>query len=317
MKFTKFTKSIAVFVMVLAASMFLWMGSTPVKAGSLGYISSLSMTDTSKYSLTVSWTPAENATSYNVYYKEYASQEDYIFAGTTIATSHTITGLNDGMKYEVKVCPVDATGEGYGKRVYDAFTLPDKLEGFKQKKWWYFIKQLEVEWEKQSGVDGFEVILYDNKNKKVSKKNLNSYYSSVSFSKMKDKVYTVKARSYKNYNGKKYYSSWSSICCLNQARITKATVSGNKLNVKWGKIAGATKYEVYVSTKPKSGYKKVATVSKNKNSCTVKKLKGKKFSSKKTYYVYVKTVCNKGKSKNNSGALYYWNTKNTSWGYLN
>lgn len=176
---------------------------------------------------------------------------------------------------------------------------------------------LYVKWDKQSGVDGYEVVLYDDKGKKVSKKTSTSCYSNyASFSKMKDKVYTVKARSYMTWNGQKYYSSWSSICCLNQARVTKAKVSGNKLNIKWGKVSGATSYEVYVSTKPQSGYKKVATVSKSKNSYTVKKLKGKKISSKKTYYVYVKTVCKKGKTKNTSGALYYWNTKNTSDGYL-
>lgn len=103
---------------------------------------------------------------------------------------------------------------------------------------------------------------------------------------MKDKVYSVKARSFMTYNGQKYYSDWANIYCLNQARIKKVKVSGSKLNVNWGKIAGATGYRIYVSTKKGSGFKKVATVSKNKS------------------------------SKNSSGALYYWNTKTSAVGYL-
>lgn len=318
MKFKNFTKSIAVFAMVLIASLCMGMGSATVKAAT-GYISSLQQTGADKHAITVSWTPVSDATSYNVYCKDYSKgyASEFVFAGSTSAASYTVTGLDDGMTYDIKVAPVNAAGEGYGRSCYDVKTLPDKLDGLHQEKWWYWIKQLDVAWEKQTAVDGYEVVLYDDKGKKVTKEIIDSRYStSVTFSKMKDKVYNVKARSYMTWNDKKYYSSWSSIYCLNQARITKAKVSGNKLSVKWGQISGATSYEVYVSTKPTSGYKKVATVSKSKNSCTVKKLKGKKFSAKKKYYVYVKTICKKGKTKNTSGALYYWNTKNSGYGYL-
>ena len=320
MKLKNFTKSIAVFAMVLIATLCMGAGSTKVKAADVGYISSVQQTGADKHAVTVTWTPVSDATSYNVYYADYSKGYDaeYVLAGSTADTSYTITGLDDGSKYDVKVAPVNATGEGYGKSCYDdVITLPDSLSYLKQTKWWYFIHQLDVEWEKQNAVDGYEVVLYDNNGKKVSKQILTGSYSYyTTFKNMKHKVYTVQARSYKVWNGTKYYSSWSKIYCLNQARITSAKVSGNKLNIKWGKVAGATSYEVYVSTKPKSGYKKVATVSKNKSSYTVKKVKGKKISSKKTYYVYVKTVCKKGKTKNTSGALYYWNTKSNGFGYL-
>ena len=319
MRFKNFTKSIAVFAMVLIASICMGAGSTKVQAANVGYISSLQQTGADKHSVTVTWTPVSDATSYNVYYRDYSTGYDaeFVFVESTVDTSYTMTGLDDGSEYDIKVAPVNATGEGYGKTCYDTVTLPDSLSYLKQTKWWYIIHKLDVEWEEQSGVDGYEVVLYDNNGKKVSKQKIERSYSNyASFSNMKDKVYTVKARSYKTWNGKKYYSSWSKIYCLNQARVTKASVSGNKMTVKWGKVAGATSYEVYVSTKPKSGYKKVATVSKSKNSCTIKKFKGKKISSKRTYYVYVKTICKKGKTKNTSGALYYWNTKNNSYGYL-
>jgi hypothetical protein len=49
---------------------------------------------------------------------------------------------------------------------------------------------------------------------------------------------------------------------------------------------------------------------------TIPKLKGKAFSSKKTYYVYAETKKKNGKKVNTSGHLYYWNTKNTGYGYF-
>lgn len=315
MKVTKLMKSIALFAMVLLITVCAGIGSEKVQAASVGSVTDIRQTGAEKKSVTVTWGAAANAAAYNVYYQEYG-EDNMVLAGSTTNTSYTLNGLNGGTKYRVKVAATDGVTEGYGTTSYTV-TLPDKMTGLQQSKWWYFIKQLDVKWETQSGVEGYEVTLYDDKGKKVSKKTINSSYTtSTSFTKMKDKVYTVKARSFMTYNGKKYYSSTASICCLNQARISKIKVSGNKLKLTWGKVSGATGYQIYVSTKKSSGYRKVATVSSKKNSYTVKKFNGKKFSSKKTYYVYVKTVCNKGKSKNTSGAVYYWNSKTGSFGWI-
>ena len=170
-----------------------------------------------------------------------------------------------------------------------------------------------------SAADGFEVKLFDNKGKLKKTNKVGGYSSRTNFSVKNNVVYKVRARSFTTFNGKKYYSSWGTIYCLNQPMLSKVKVSGNKLELKWKKTNGATQYKVYVSTKMKNGYKKVATVSKNKSSCTVKKFNGKKFSSKKTYYVYVEAICNKGGTKNTSSSLYCWNTKrgggDSSWNH--
>ena len=311
---SKWTKCIAIFALVLLACICVDKGDLSVQASNIGYIYDISQTDAQKKSLTIGWSNAQNATSYNVYYKKYGAENDYKLAGTTAATSFTLSNLKAGTKYDVKVAPVNGSEVGYARTLYDAVTLPDKMNGLKQKKWWFFIKVLDVTWDKQSAADGYEVILYDNTGKKVTKTTVK--YNGISFRKMKDKVYSVKARSYMTYKGKKYYSSWKKIYCLNQARIKKIGVKNKKLNISWGKISGATGYRIYVSTNAKKGYKRVATVSKNKSSYSLKKFKGKKISSKKTYYVYVETVCNKKGSKNSSGGLYYWNSKTGNFGYI-
>lgn len=284
----------------------------------VGRVENLAQQGIDKNTISVTWSPAENATSYSVYYRlatDYNSE--YTLSGTAAQNSYTVTGLLSGEMYSIKVFPVGAEGSAeYNYDTVSAVTLLDKLKGLKQSKWWYYIKSLDVTWEAGSAVEGCEVVLYDDKNKKV-KQNVVKNYNSTSFNKMKDKVYTVKARAFMTYQGQKYYTPWASIKCLNQARVTSVKVSGSKLNIKWGKISGATGYNIYVSTTTKAkDFKKVGTVKSKSNSYSVKNLKGKKFSAKKRYYVYVESVCNTKSSKNTSGALYYWDSKTNREGYI-
>ena len=68
-------------------------------------------------------------------------------------------------------------------------------------------------------------------------------------------------------------------------KISKVTAGKKKATVKWSKVTGATGYEIYMSTKKSSGYKKVGTNTKNnKISYTKTKLKRKK-----KYYFKVRT----------------------------
>lgn len=306
MRFKKLTKAIAVFGLAIFASVGVGANSTDVEAAYVDFSGDVQQVAADKTSATISWQPAENAVAYNIYCEEYAAEGEPVLVGTTTTPSYTITGLKSGMKYDIKITGTDGVTES-GSNYANVVTLPDQLTGLKQSRWYYYIKELEVEWDEQSAVDGYEVSLYDDKGKLVNEQIIdNSWENDAEFKNMKYKVYTVKVRSFMTYNGQKYYSSYATIYCLNQANVTKATVSGNKLHLKWGKVSGATGYNVYVSTKSDSGYKKVAKISKKKNSCTISKFKGKKFSSKKTYHVYVETVCNKGKTKNTSGRLYTW-----------
>lgn len=68
---------------------------------------------------------------------------------------------------------------------------------------------------------------------------------------------------------------------LDKAKITKAKAKGKKAVLKWKKVTGAKKYEVYKGTKKKGKFKKVATV--KKTTYTDKKVKKSK---KNKYYFY-------------------------------
>lgn len=262
----------------------------------------------SKNSLTVRWSAVEGADSYHVYLKDYSREDSQMtYVGNTSGVAYTFSNLKGGAKFDVQIVSVKENEECGSKYVYDFITAPDKLTGLKQDKWWFYANILDVSFDQQTGVFGYQVWLYNDKGKCVEKQTLNYFTrNNTSFKKMKNKVYTVKARSFVTFEGKTYYSDWSQITCLIQARVKSVNVSKNKLSVKWNKVSGASAYNIYVSYKPTSGYKKVATVKSNKTSYTLAKFKKKKISSAKKYYVYVETVSGKGKSKNTSGGLYYW-----------
>lgn len=278
---------------------------------------SVSQTGATQNALTVSWTPESKALRYYVYVGDSSSTATLYATLPASATSTTISGLSAGSEKYVKVM---YDYQGYSKvytytagSVYDAKTLPGKVTGLRQEKWWYFIEKFDATWDRQAGADGYEWIAYKSNGKKfrTGTTTYNNTKPTFSVSKISNSmVYSAKVRAYTTINGKRYTGEWSDAAYFfTQPRITKASVSGNKMTVKWKKVSGATGYTVYVSTKPKSGYKKVKSVGKNTSSVTVTKLKGKKISSKKKYYVYVATTKKVGKKKYNSGKLYYWNTK--------
>lgn len=68
----------------------------------------------------------------------------------------------------------------------------------------------------------------------------------------------------------------------------------NGIKITWSKVTGISNYQIYISTKSKSGFKKIATISAKKTSYTKTKLKkGKK------YYFKIRTA------KKVSGQYYY------------
>lgn len=270
-------------------------------------------------SITVSWEPEEDALAYHVYVGENSLNAKCVQDLPASARSATITGLQPGTEYYVNIKYDERSYNGgintyTAASEYDLRTLPGKVENVRQTQWYYYAKSFWVEWKRQTGVDGYEYQVKKSNGKKFAAKTLSGGLTDyLIVNKISNTtVYTVQLRAFSTVCGKKYYGGWSDKCyCFTQPRVKYAKISKDKLVVKWGKVSGATGYEIYVSTSPKKGYKKVKTAGKSASSATISKFKGKKFSTKKKYYVYVVTVKKVGKRKYTSGKLYYWNTKNS------
>lgn len=289
----------------------------PEKAYAYGF----KQTAATKDSATIAWEDPNAGSSFSTttgYTVQWGEEYGKVTKSVTLPAtqkSFTFTGLKPGTKYYAKVTYAYTTPSGS----YDSYVGSDEFAsrvvtptGVKQAKWWYYAKSVDFTWDKQEAADKVEYKVCKASNGKTFAKGSATYPSQeFNVSKVKNNVmYTVQMRVHDQWG----WSDWSKKAYLftqPMANAKKTKVKGNKLTVTWGKISGATSYSVYVSTKEKKGYKKLATVSSKKNTVTLKKLKGKKFSPKKTYYVYV--VANKkvGKTTYTSGRHYTYKVKGT------
>lgn len=305
------------FVAAIMVCLFFGLNTMKVNASDYfwGDVYNLTQTQTTATSATVQWTADADCAKFKVYVKNSANYNaDYTYVATTQSKSYTINNLASGSEYYIKVEALSASNQvGYSDYISDAITLPTNVKNLIQERWYYFAQILYIDWADIDSATGYQVQLINSKGKVV--KSLNQQYSGASFGSMKDEVYTVNVRAYTTFNGKTYYTPWSKIYCFNQARIKSVKVSSKKLKVTWGKVGGATGYDIYVSTKKKSGYKKVKSVGKNTTKATISKFNKKSFSTKKTYYIYVITKKKMGSKTYLSSSLYYWNSKSSGFGY--
>ena len=139
--------------------------------------------------------------------------------------------------------------------------------------------------------------VYNSKDKLVDSGMCSS--CSVYMENIKSGVYYVRVRSGKTIEGTtdKAYSKWSNkFYFITDPEIdssyVKSNLKKNFAKLKWSKVPGATKYEVYVSSNSGKSYTKVGSTSKT--TFKVTKLKGKNISFKDTKYLKVVAVTKAG-----------------------
>lgn len=268
---------------------------------------------------TVQWDAQDKATCYKVY--EGATYSEMALVATLPATqtTYTFTGLKAGdvinyVRVEYEYPNFNNTGfyTSTAGTAYDVKTLPGKVSGVKQEQWWYYNKIVDVKWDKMPCADEYEWIARTSSGKKKASGTVSAYSAKASINKISNSsIYTLQVRAVTVINGERYYGDMSKKAyCLSQPRMKSIKVSGGKLTIKWAKVSGATGYDIYVSTKPKSGYKRVKSVGKSTFSVSIKKFSGKKISAKKKYYVYIAAKKKVGKTTHTSGKLYYYDSKN-------
>jgi hypothetical protein len=157
-------------------------------------------------------------------------------------------------------------------------------------------KWINLSWSKQSGVSGYEIYRYNTKTKKYAKIGTNKNENSTTY---KNKslstatTYKYKVRAYTTVNGKTIYGEYSSILTTGTPTATptlKTTAASKSVKLAWGKVTGASGYEIYMSTSKSGEYSLVKTITKGKTvSYTQKSL-----TKKQTYYFKIRTYKNVG-----------------------
>ena len=266
-------------------------------------------------SIPVSWTkPNDKVLSYTVSAGDEYNSLQKIATLPATATSYSVPAPAGSKKY----IKVEYTYQGYSSQytstvgsLSGGVTLPTKVTGVNQQRWWRFALNSDVGWNQVPSATGYKLTFRNSKNKVMKEETTryNSKTPSSSLTKVKNNmIYTVVVQAYTTFNGKTYWGDPSEKAYLfTSPEVTSSKVKGGKLKVNWKPVAGATGYDIYVSTSAKHGYKKVKTLKGgNKKTATIKKFKKKKFKKNKKYYVYVVTRKKVGGITYTSGSEYYW-----------
>ena len=148
---------------------------------------------------------------------------------------------------------------------------------------------IKIKWKKASSGTGYEVRRKTSKNGKYKTIATIRSLKTTSYTDKKlktNKTYYYSVVAFKTVDGKRHYGDASKYITAKTATATPKisyhkNTSTKKAKIKWSKVSGAKGYELYISTKKGSGYKRVYSGSKREY--TKSKLK-----KGKTYYFKVK-----------------------------
>ncbi|WP_018592463.1 leucine-rich repeat protein [Terrisporobacter glycolicus] len=241
----------------------------------------------------VTWNKISGASGYEVYVATSKSGtytlKKTITSGSTL--SYANTGLTTGKTYYYKVRAYRTVN---GKKVYSSYSsivsAKPSLSKPTTKVASSTYSSNKVTWNKISGASGYEVYRATSKSGTYSKVKTITSGSTLSYTNKSlttGKTYYYKVRAYRTVNGKKVYSSYSSVVSvkpsLSKPSITLSTAT-KKAYIKWNKISGASGYEIYRATSKSGTYSKLKTItSGNTVSYTNSKL-----TSQKTYYYKIR-----------------------------
>lgn len=269
----------------------------------------LMQTSATTNSISMKWNPVYGATSYSVY--RYNSYNNYTPIATTAATSCTVKGLGASSKVAYAVIANVTTVSGFTSQSYDSnyvymYTVPGKVAYIAMTNYWDSLQEAKYEWNSVNNASGYQFQLQTYKGKNLLTKDTGSSFAAnyIYVKPFKKGIFTkARARAYIIINNKKIYGAWSNLNYNASAKKVTLRRKGNKIKVTWKKISGAAGYTVMISTKSKSGFKKVKTLGKKSTSITIKKCGKKKLKRSKRYYIRVKYLTKVGKKKVASGVM--------------
>ncbi len=253
-------------------------------------------------SITLTWTAADGATSYNVA-SGYGAEK---LEGTTAATSFTVPNLAADTLYWLYVTPVRTSASGYAaaaSRLYDLYRTaeaPVVAPGVASSAHFGIATAsgstgsasfYATDPSKQAA--GYEVEVFKVKGGKKVKTISSSTSTSATYKFAKNTPFKYRVRYYTlSHDGQKLYGGYSgfryfTLHKVSGKRVYNLSSSKCKIKLNWGKVTGAKSYTVYISTRSDGGFKKVKTVGKNKKSLTFTKYGKKKLSRFTKYYIKV------------------------------
>ena len=187
----------------------------------------------------------------------------------------TLQGFTPNYTYKVKIRAYKyVNGQkqygDYSNLVYIKFKEEIKIDRVSSLKVTMNGSRATLDWNKVSGVDGYEILVTVPGNKDITT-TTTSTSKTITGVTEKNSNYTAKVRAYKKVNGKTVYGEYSNkVYFKNEEEVkldrvtgVEVTVDGERAIVKWDKVKGADGYEIGLET-PSGAYDKYSTTGTSK-----------------------------------------------------
>lgn len=207
----------------------------------------------------VSWTPAANATGYEVYYKSGTNGDSYVFWTTTKKLSLTRKlSKNASYSFMIKAFREDEKGKNYFSSVEVSgrlgFTAPTGFQVSKtsyKKKGNTLIQKDKLKWNRVYGAKGYYIDVYDYAKKKYVRVAKVKGAAKTTYTVENPLTSVPATRKYRisAYAGSSAKKGETLVITpqLGASASVKVTASGSKVKISWKKVTGAEKYRVYRS----------------------------------------------------------------------
>ena len=226
-----------------------------LKAASTGYDS-----------LKLSWSKAQRAEGYELY-RATVRDGVYSLVRSVTDTGYADSRLTTGLTYYYKIRSY-RTSEG--KRLYSAFSapvagkpIPSTPGGVSAVSVDY--RTAKIAWKAVAGADRYQVYRAASKNGSYQLVRTVTGTSYQHEGLTAGRTYYYKVRCYRFVGEGRAYSSFSSPVAVKAvpqapAKVAAASTAYNSVKISWGKVSGASRYQVYRATSKNGSYQLVRTV---------------------------------------------------------
>lgn len=263
-------------------------------------VTGLKQTAAGVSSISMSWNASAGASSYVIYgYINY----NWTQIGTSKKNSVTISGIAATTSTSFAVAAVKnvtgATITGERSDGVQMKAVPVKVSQIAMQYYWDVLKEAKYIWTDVNNADGYQYEVKSANGKKTYFRATSTNSSTYVKPFPRGTFVKARVRAYVTVANKIYYGAWSPYTyhASNKKVTAKRSSNGKKIYLKWKKISGASGYQVYVSTKSSSGFKKVKSLSSKKSSYTITKCGKKKLKKGKAYYIQLRYQTKVGKKK--------------------